>query len=75
MSETPSEDFQDRRQTPSGRPPSGAERRQFVDSHESMPDDVRELTEAVDAYKVSRRRRFITLAEVLDVLKGLGYHK
>ena len=75
MSETPSEEFMERRKTPSGRSPSGAERRQFVDSHESMPDDVRELAEAIDAYKVSRRRRFITVAEVMAVVQGLGYHK
>jgi len=75
MSETPSEEFMERRKTPLGKPPSGAERRQFVDSHKSMPDDVRELTEAVDAYKVSRRRRFITVAEVMEVVKDLGYHK
>lgn len=75
MSESPADEFVNRRETPSGKSPAGGERRQFVDSRDALPDDVRELAEAIDRYKVSRRRRFITVEEVLSVVKGLGYHK
>ena len=75
MSDSASEEFVDRRKDVSGQSPPGVERRQFVDSHDALPDDVRELAEAIDQYKVTRRRRFVTVAEVLDVVKELGYHK
>jgi len=29
----------------------------------------------VDAYKISHGRKFITLGELFEVFKGLGYHK
>ena len=54
---------------------SGIERRQFAESRDSLSPAVRELAEAIDAYKLSLRRRYVTLAEVLEVFKSLGYHK
>jgi hypothetical protein len=73
MNATESPTFVDRRQGPAGR--HGEERRQFMDSREALAPDVRELTEAIDAFKLTNNRRFITLAEVLGVVKSLGYHK
>jgi len=67
--------FVERRVSDEGKPTDGTERRQFVDSQADLPDDVKELSAAIDAFKVQRRRRFITLAEVLDIVKSLGYHK
>ena len=67
--------FVDRRGTGGPKPPDVPERRQFIASRDEMPEDVRELAQAIDAYKVNSRRRFITLEEVLQVVKGLGYHK
>jgi hypothetical protein len=73
MNATDSRSFVDRRQYPAGQ--HGEERRQFVDSRETLAPDVRELSEAIDAFKLANNRRYITLGEVLDVVKGLGYHK
>ncbi len=73
MNATESPSFVDRRQYPAGHHPE--ERRQFVDSREALAPDVRELAEAIDAFKLANNRRFITLGEVLEVVKSLGYHK
>lgn len=54
---------------------SGPERRQFTDSRENERDEVRELGEAVDQYKLMHRRRFITYEELFNVIEELGYHK
>jgi hypothetical protein len=53
----------------------GPERRQFAESRDAMHPDVRELAEAIDAFKMSHHRRYVTLVEVFEVFKGLGYHK
>ena len=53
----------------------GSERRQFAESRDALDPDVRDLAEAIDAFKIARHRRYVTLAEVLEVVKGLGYHK
>ncbi len=53
----------------------GSERRQFVDSRNSLRPEVVELAEAVDQYKLRHRRRFITFEELFDVMSALGYHK
>ncbi len=53
----------------------GPERRQFADSRSTMDPEVRELADAIDSYKIANNRRYITLAEVLEIIKGLGYHK
>lgn len=51
------------------------ERRQFVNGYDELSPEVRELAVAVDQYKLSRRRRFITYEEMLDVVKSLGYRQ
>ena len=68
------QEFFNRRQTP-GAPPDGRERRQFADSRDALPPDLAEFSRAVDAYKLAHARRFVTLAELLEILKVLGYHK
>ena len=55
--------------------PGRVERRQFADSRNSLDPEVRELAEAIDNYKMANNRRYITLAEVLQIIKSLGYHK
>ena len=68
-------EFVDRRQQDAeNRRPSG-ERRQFQDARTYANQDVQELAEAVDQYKMRHRRRFITFEELFEVVKGLGYHK
>jgi hypothetical protein len=66
--------FFDRRQA-GGRPAEGRERRQFADSHDDLPPDLREFARAVDAYKIAHARKFVTLAELHAIFVGLGYHK
>ncbi|HOM16290.1 MAG TPA: hypothetical protein PLQ00_03135 [Thermoguttaceae bacterium] len=55
--------------------PPGVERRQFGNSHEGLSPEAQELAQAIDQYKLTHRRRFITYEEMLFVLKGLGYQK
>lgn len=69
----PTISFVDRRSTDER--PSGFERRQFGNSHSTLSPDARELAEAIDAYKVEHRRRFITFEEMLKVIHLLGYSK
>lgn len=64
----------DRRQSAQPRT-GGVERRQFVDSRETLRPEVIELAEAIDQYKLRHRRRFITFDELYDVMSGLGYRK
>ena len=54
---------------------TGTERRQFGASHDTGRPEVDELAEAVDRYKLENRRRFITYAELYDVMIGLGYDR
>jgi len=65
--------FVDRRNT--DEQASGFERRQFGNSHSTLSPDARELAEAIDAYKVEHRRRYITFEEMLKVIHTLGYQK
>ncbi len=65
--------FVDRRKA--GNDSRGIERRQFGNSYRNLSDAGRELAEAIDAYKVENRRRYITTDEMLEVITGLGYHK
>ena len=51
------------------------QRRQFADSHDELSFEAKELAQAVDAYKVTHRRRFITHEEMLHVIKSLGYQR
>ena len=66
--------FSERRGGSEGTPP-GVERRQFQDSRENVPPNVRELAEAIDQYKLRHRRRFITYEELYNVMVSLGYHR
>jgi hypothetical protein len=65
--------FVDRRQSSSK--DRGIERRQFGNSYRDLSEPGRELAEAIDAYKVQHRRRYITTDEMLDVLRELGYRQ
>lgn len=65
--------FVDRRSVPSTAP--GVERRQFAATRDSERDEVNELAEAIDQYKLTHRRRFITVEELYDVMISLGYSR
>ena len=69
-----SEKFFERRKA-RGEGPQGRERRQFADSHAELPPDAAEFARAVDAYKLSHGRKFVTLGELFEIFRGLGYHK
>lgn len=59
------------------RPEGGApkERRQFANSYRELSPDARELAQAIDRYKLERRRRIISFEEMLAVIRELGYRK
>lgn len=65
--------YPDRRGTSGERPI--VERRQFADGTDRLSAEARELALAVDNYKRTHRRRFITHEEMIGVIKSLGYHK
>jgi hypothetical protein len=65
--------FVDRRQR--GDSSGNGERRQFGNSYNDLSAEGKELAEAIDAYKVQHRRRYVTTDELLQVLKGLGYSR
>ena len=68
--------FEDRRQrSVNSRPDGLPERRQFQDARNYRNPDAVELADAVDSYKLTHRRRFITYEELHDVIVGLGYSK
>lgn len=67
--------FSDRRSAGADSQPPGVERRQFQDGNRSARPEVAELAEAIDQYKISHRRRFITFEELFDVITSLGYHR
>ena len=67
--------FLDRRNRQPENPAEWVERRQFAESRDALHPEVRELAEAIDHFKLAHKRRYVTLAEVLDVVKNLGYHK
>jgi hypothetical protein len=66
--------FVDRRNSEAATAPT-RERRQFTNNHDELTPAARELAQAVDQFKLSRRRRFITYEEMLDVVESLGYRK
>jgi hypothetical protein len=69
------ETFVDRRAYDvAGRSPA-FERRQFTNSHEGLSPEALDLARAIDGYKLSHRRRFITYEEMLLVIKSLGYQR
>ena len=65
--------FIDRRAQSKGNGFQGSERRQFANSHQELSPEAAELGKAVDLYKLTNRRRFITYEELLGVVKSLGY--
>jgi hypothetical protein len=73
--EQPRSAFVERRKRDADTTPVGPERRQFRDGDRSARPEVAELANAVDDYKISRHRRFITFEELFDVMASLGYHK
>ncbi len=75
MNATQPANFIDRRGQQPDRQDQVLERRQFAESRDSLNPEVRELAEAIDAYKLAQHRRYVTLAEVLEVIKDLGYKK
>lgn len=66
-------EFVDRRQPSTNE--RGMERRQFGNSYRDLSKPARELAEAIDAYKVLHRRRYITTDEMLEVIQALGYRQ
>ncbi|WP_417379257.1 hypothetical protein [Gimesia sp.] len=76
VTEQQSATFQDRRQGRDDSRPDGVnERRQFSNSYNSENEEVNELAQAIDQYKLRHRRRFITFEELHSVVTSLGYHK
>lgn len=73
--DTPADLFVERRQQEAALGAPGRERRQFADSHSELSPDARELANAIDGYKLSHRRRFITYEEMLAIVQSLGYHR
>jgi hypothetical protein len=68
--------FEDRRNKGGDDRPEGLpERRQFRDARQYANPDASELADAIDQYKLTHRRRFITYEELHDVISGLGYEK
>lgn len=68
-------DFVDRRAGAAQRKSPGIERRQFTDSHSNLSPEAAELGQAIDAYKLAHRRRFINHEEMLQIIQSLGYRK
>jgi hypothetical protein len=71
----PDAPFVDRRSYDPGVGMPARERRQFTNSHSELSDDARELAQAIDQYKLTHRRRFITYEEMLNIFKSLGYQR
>ena len=67
--------FVDRRKGPPSPGGAASERRQFGNSHHDLTPDGRELAAAIDEYKVSYRRRYITPDEMLQIVRSLGYSR
>jgi hypothetical protein len=67
--------FVDRRSYDPGVGTPSRERRQFTNSHAELSSDACELAQAIDQYKLTHRRRFITYEEMLSVVKSLGYRR
>jgi hypothetical protein len=49
------------------------ERRKFVDNHDELPYEAKELVQAVGAHILMRRRRFMTQGELQTLVGLLGY--
>jgi hypothetical protein len=68
-------DFVDRRKRGADSDKAGFERRQFRDGNRSARPEVAEFADAIDEYKITHRRRFVTFEELFDVMSSLGYHR
>ena len=66
--------FVDRRSSGGGLD-QNSERRQFGSSHSGLSAEGKELALAIDQYKVTHHRRYLTCDEMLTVLRSLGYQK
>ena len=53
----------------------GFERRQFSDGHQGLSPEAPELGIAIDQYKLTNSRRYITHEEMIQVIKSIGYVK
>lgn len=73
--ETELDAFVDRRGNSAAGVQAGRDRRQFANSYDDLSPDAAELAAAIDGYKLTHRRRFITYEEMLTVVKSLGYSK
>ncbi|MGD9647456.1 MAG: hypothetical protein AB7U73_17210 [Pirellulales bacterium] len=71
----PDTEFVDRRSREMTAIRAPQERRQFADSHADLSPPAQELANAIDAYKLRHRRRFISYEEMLSVIQTLGYQK
>src|SRR4051794_17276503 len=71
--ESHTESFIDRRSPEAGISRASHERRQFTNSHEELSPEAANLASAIDQYKLTHRRRFVTFEEMLSVIKSLGY--
>ncbi|MCA9062550.1 MAG: hypothetical protein KDA96_05810 [Planctomycetaceae bacterium] len=67
--------FYERRKIASESDHRGLERRQFRDGDYNGRPEVAELAAAIDDYKITHRRRFITFEELFDVITSIGYHR
>jgi hypothetical protein len=67
--------FADRRKHGADSNAAALERRQFRDGNRSARPEVVEFADAIDEYKITHRRRFVTFEELYDVMSSLGYHK
>ena len=70
-----SQDFVERRSFDVSQRTPEMERRQFANSLDELSPDAQELGRAIDEYKLSHRRRFITYEETLSLIHSLGYHR
>jgi hypothetical protein len=76
MSQATTMPFVDRRDPALDLNSSGPdERRQFTNSHDGLSPPAQELAQAIDGYKLTHRRRFITYEEMFQVISSLGYAK
>lgn len=75
MSDSSMRSFEDRRGRAADSSTPVIERRQFTNSHDELSPAARELGIAIDRYKLTNRRRFITYEEILHVVTSLGYSK
>lgn len=73
--ETSTSEFVDRRNSDRNTSQLGHERRQFANSYNEFSPEASELAQAIDAYKLHHRRRFITYEEMIQVIQTLGYHR